>query len=99
MPMGGQPMQPMMQQPMVPAQQQTGYPGQGQPMQQMQPNVPIVMPEWRPVRGPELYRMVDPYSVRQQGGGQPDLGTATNPVNLDYDPAEMVGVPAPEAAP
>jgi hypothetical protein len=86
---------------MVPAQQQTGYPGQGppmQPMQQMQPNVPIVMPGWRPVRDPDLYRMVDPYSVRQQSGMQTDLGTATNPVNLDKDTAEMVGYSAPETA-
>jgi hypothetical protein len=64
----------------------------------MQPNVPVVFPGWKPVRDPELYRSVNPYTVRQQGE-QPHLGTATNPVNLDYDPAEMVGVPAPEVAP
>jgi hypothetical protein len=90
MPMGQQ-MQPMLQQPVAPAQPMAGMqpmPGQGQPMQPMQPmqpNVPVVMPGWRPVRDPELYR--------------PGLGTATNPVNLDFNPAEMVGAPAPEAPP
>merc|ERR1719440_1546798 len=91
-------MQQPMQQPMM-----HPMPGQGQPMQPMQPmqpNVPVVMPEWRPVRHPELYRMVEGYAVRPDGP-QPGLGTATNPVNLDYDPAEMglAPPPAPEAAP
>ena len=92
MPMGQQ-MQPMMQQPLQGMQQMQGMqamqsmPGQQpQPMQgmqltqPMQPNVPVVMPGWRPLRGNDLYMSVDPYSVRQQGGPS-DLGTSPRPVN------------------
>jgi len=110
MPMGQQ-MQPMMQQPLQGMQQMQGMqamqsmPGQQpQPMQgmqltqPMQPNVPVVMPGWRPLRGNDLYMSVDPYSVRQQGGPS-DLGTSPRPVNPDFDAAEMVGAPWPEEVP
>jgi hypothetical protein len=105
MPMGQQ-MQPMMQQPMPtqpmqPMQPMHSMPNQqGQPMQlmrPMQPNLPVVMPGFESFRGSHLPMSVDLQSVRQQGG-QSELGTATRPVNPDYDLAEMIGVPeeAPE---